>query len=30
MPRWVWILIGIAAVLAILWLLGIRFSLTAH
>jgi hypothetical protein len=28
MPRWVWVLVGIAALLLILWLLGIRFGLS--
>jgi len=27
MPRWVWILIGIAALLVVLYLVGIRFDL---
>ena len=30
MPRWVWVAIGVAALLAILWLVGIRFSLGVH
>ena len=30
MPRWVWVLIGIAALLLVLYMLGIRFTLTAH
>jgi bacteriorhodopsin len=28
MPRWVWVAIGLAAVLVVLWLLGIRFGLS--
>jgi bacteriorhodopsin len=28
MPRWVWVAIGIAAVLLILWLLDVRFDLS--
>lgn len=27
MPRWVWVLIGVLALLAILWLVGIRVDL---
>lgn len=27
MPRWVWVCIGIAALLLILWLVGIRVDL---
>ena len=27
MPRWVWVCIGLAALLLILYLLGIRFTL---
>ena len=27
MPRWVWVCIGVAALLLILYLVGIRFSL---
>jgi len=30
MPRWVWVLIGIAALLLVLYLVGIRFTLTVH
>lgn len=30
MPRWVWVAIGVAALLLILWLVGIRFSLGVH
>ena len=30
MPRWVWTLIGIAALLLVLYLVGITFTLTAH
>lgn len=27
MPRWVWVLVGIAALLPVLYLVGIRFDL---
>jgi hypothetical protein len=30
MPRWVWVLIGIAALLLVLYLVGIRFTLSVH
>ncbi len=30
MPRWVWVLIGIAALLLILYLVGIRVALNIH
>ncbi len=30
MPRWLWILIGVLVVLAILWLVGIRIDLNVH
>jgi uncharacterized membrane protein len=30
MPRWVWVLIGIAALLLVLYLVGIRFTLAVH
>lgn len=30
MPRWVWVLIGIAALLLILYLVGIRITLGIH
>ncbi len=30
MPRWLWILIGVLVVLAILWLVGIRIDLSIH
>lgn len=30
MPRWVWVLIGIAALLLVLYLVGIRVSLVVH
>jgi uncharacterized membrane protein YuzA (DUF378 family) len=30
MPRWVWVLIGIAALLLVLYLVGIRFDLSVH
>lgn len=29
MPRWVYILIGILALLAILWFIGVRFTVSA-
>lgn len=28
MPRWVWVLIGLAALLLVLYLVGIRFHLS--
>lgn len=30
MPRWVWVLIGLAALLLVLYLVGIRVSLVVH
>ena len=30
MPRWVWVCIGIAALLLILYFVGIRFTLGIH
>lgn len=30
MPRWVWVCIGLAAILLILFLVGIRFDLNIH
>lgn len=30
MPRWVWVLVGVAALLLVLYLVGIRFTLTIH
>ena len=30
MPRWVWVLIGIAELLLVLYLVGIRFTLSVH
>ena len=30
MPRWVWVLIGVAAILLILFLVGIRIDLGIH
>jgi hypothetical protein len=30
MPRWVWVLIGIAALLLVLYLVGIRITLNVH
>jgi hypothetical protein len=30
MPGWVWVAIGLAAILLVLFLVGIRFDLTVH
>lgn len=30
MPRWVWVLIGLAALLLVLYLVGIRIDLNVH
>ena len=30
MPRWVWVCIGVAAILLILYLVGIRFDLSMN
>lgn len=30
MPRWVWVLIGLAALLLVLYLVGIRVTLNIH
>ena len=30
MPRWVWVCIGLAAILLVLWLVGIRFALSVN
>lgn len=29
MPQWMWFLVGLLVILAVLWLLGVRFDLNA-